>query len=58
VASIKAGADMVWISGPSSDQSAAYLAVLNAARRGEIPAARIQSALLRILQTKQELGLI
>jgi beta-N-acetylhexosaminidase len=58
VASIKAGADMVWISGPESDQNAAYLAVLNAARRGEIPAARINEAVLRILQTKQHLGLI
>jgi beta-N-acetylhexosaminidase len=58
VAAIKAGADMVWISGPRSDQSAAYLAVLNAARRHEIPAARIQEAVLRILQTKQRLGLI
>jgi beta-N-acetylhexosaminidase len=58
VAAIKAGVDMVWISGPSSDQSAAYLAVLNAARRHEIPAARIQTAVLRILQTKQHLGLI
>jgi beta-N-acetylhexosaminidase len=58
VASIKAGADMVWISGPRSDQSAAYLAVLNAARQGDIPAARIHSALLRVLQTKQRLGLI
>ncbi len=58
VAAIKAGADMVWISGPQSDQSAAYLAVLNAARRHEIPAARIESAVLRILQTKQRLGLI
>jgi beta-N-acetylhexosaminidase len=58
VAAIKAGVDMVWISGPRSDQSAAYLAVLNAARRHEIPAARIQSAVLRILQTKQHLGLI
>jgi beta-N-acetylhexosaminidase len=58
VASIKAGADMVWISGPASDQTAAYDAVLNAAQHGEIPAARIQSALLRILQTKRDLGLI
>jgi beta-N-acetylhexosaminidase len=58
VAAIKAGADMVWISGPQSDQTAAYDAVLNAARRHEIPADRIDSALLRILQTKQRLGLI
>jgi beta-N-acetylhexosaminidase len=58
VASIKAGADMVWISGPRDDQMAAYLAVVNAARQGEIPAARIQEAVLRVLQTKQRLGLI
>jgi beta-N-acetylhexosaminidase len=58
VASIKAGADMVWISGPRDDQMAAYLAVLNAARRGEIPSARIQEAVLRVLQTKQQLDLI
>jgi beta-N-acetylhexosaminidase len=58
VAAIKAGADMVWISGPRSDETAAYLAVLNAVRRGEISAGRIESAVLRILQTKQRLGLI
>jgi beta-N-acetylhexosaminidase len=58
VAAIKAGADMVWISGPRGDQTAAYLAVLHAARRGEIPAARIESAVLRILQAKRRLGLM
>lgn len=58
VASIKAGADMVWISGPHEDQTAAYLAVLNAARRHEIPQGRIDEAVLRILLTKQRLGLI
>jgi len=58
VASIRAGADMVWISGPSRDQSAAYSAVLSAARSGQIPAARIEQAVLRILEVKQRLGLI
>jgi beta-N-acetylhexosaminidase len=58
VAAIKAGADMVWISGPSSDQTAAYSAVLSAARSGQIPAARIEQAVLRILEVKQRLGLI
>jgi beta-N-acetylhexosaminidase len=58
VASIRAGADMVWISGPSSDQSAAYSAVLSAARSGQISAARIEQAVLRILEVKQRLGLI
>jgi beta-N-acetylhexosaminidase len=58
VAAIEAGADMVWISGPRSDQMAAYLAVVNAARRGQILPARINQAVLRTLETKQRLGLI
>jgi beta-N-acetylhexosaminidase len=58
VASVIAGADMVYISGPHSDQTAAYLAVVSAARHREIPAARIQEAVLRVLQVKQRLGLI
>jgi beta-N-acetylhexosaminidase len=58
VASIKAGADMVYISGPRKDQNAAYFAVLTAARRKEIPTARINEAVLRILLVKRRLGLI
>ncbi|MGZ4202102.1 MAG: glycoside hydrolase family 3 N-terminal domain-containing protein [Thermoleophilaceae bacterium] len=58
VAALKAGADMVFISGPRSDQTAAYAAVLSAARSGEIPRARLQQALLRILLVKRQLGLI
>jgi beta-N-acetylhexosaminidase len=58
VASVAAGADMVYISGPHSDQTAAYLAVVGAARHGDIPAARIEQAVLRVLQVKQRLGLI
>jgi beta-N-acetylhexosaminidase len=58
VAAIQAGADMVYISGPHSDQTAAYLAVVSAARHGQIPAARIDAAVLRILGVKKRLGLI
>ncbi len=58
VASLKAGADMLYISGPRADQSAAYNAVLTAARSGQIPAARIDQAVLRILSVKRALGLI
>ena len=58
VASLKAGADMLYISGPRADQSAAYNAVLTAARSGQIPAARIDEAVLRILSVKRTLGLI
>ena len=53
VAALKAGADMVFISGPRSDQTAAYAAVLSAARSGEIPKARLQQAVLRILLVKR-----
>jgi beta-N-acetylhexosaminidase len=58
VASIKAGADMVFIDGPRGEQEAAYLALLNAARHGEIPAARLDQAVLRVLTAKERAGLI
>jgi beta-N-acetylhexosaminidase len=52
VQAIEAGADMVWISGELSDQEAAYTAVLNAVRSGEIPEARVRQSLLRVLVAK------
>lgn len=52
VQAIKAGADMVWISGELSDQEAAYTAVLNAVRRGEISEERVRQSLLRVLVAK------
>jgi beta-N-acetylhexosaminidase len=52
VQAIKAGADLVWISGELGDQEAAYTAVLNAVRRGEISEARIRQSLLRVLVAK------
>ncbi|HEX6713384.1 MAG TPA: glycoside hydrolase family 3 N-terminal domain-containing protein [Thermoleophilaceae bacterium] len=52
VDAIKAGADMVWISGELSDQEAAYTAVLNAVRDGEISEARVRQSLLRVLVAK------
>jgi beta-N-acetylhexosaminidase len=58
VAALRAGADMLYISGPGADQAAAYTAVLNAVSSGKIPAARIDQAVLRILAVKQKLGLI
>jgi beta-N-acetylhexosaminidase len=39
VQALRAGADMLWISGPSNEQQAAYVAVLRAAQRGRFPAA-------------------
>ena len=58
VQAIDAGIDLVWISGPQGEQDAAYNAVLNAVRDGEISEARIDQALLRALTAKGELGLI
>jgi beta-N-acetylhexosaminidase len=52
VAAVKAGADMVWISGELNDQEAAYTAVLNAVRSGEISEARVRQSLLRVLVAK------
>jgi beta-N-acetylhexosaminidase len=58
VQALQAGADMVYISGDVSDQEAAYNAVLNAVRNGQIPEARVRQALLRILLTKKTYGLL
>jgi beta-N-acetylhexosaminidase len=58
VEALKAGADMIYISGALSDQEAAYTAVLNAARGGAIPEARVREALLRVLTTKRGYGLL
>jgi beta-N-acetylhexosaminidase len=58
VAAIKAGADMVYISGAASDQESAYTAVLNGVHSGQIPEKRVREALLRVLLTKQVYGLL
>ena len=58
IAAIKAGADMVFVSGERGDQEAAYTAVLNAARRGAISEMRVREALLRVLLAKRAHGLI
>ena len=58
VQALKAGADMLWISGPSSDQQAAYIAVLRAVQRRQISRTRLDEALYRILIAKREYGLI
>ena len=58
VDALRAGADMIWISGPAADREAAYVAVLNAVRKGEITRRRIDEALGRVLTTKQRLRLL
>lgn len=58
VAALDAGADQLVISGPLGEQEAAYTAVLNALRRGDVPVRRVDVAVTRILSAKRDLGLI
>jgi beta-N-acetylhexosaminidase len=58
VEAVRAGADMLLISGPPGDQQAAYAAVLRAARSGRISRARLDRAVGRILVAKRNYGLI
>ena len=58
VEAVRAGADMVFISGPPGDQQAAYVALLRAARRDGRLRARVDEALGRVLLAKQRYGLI
>jgi beta-N-acetylhexosaminidase len=58
VLALRAGADMIYISGSSGDQQAAYVAVLRAVERGRVPRRRLDEAVGRILLAKQDYGLI
>jgi beta-N-acetylhexosaminidase len=58
VEAIRAGADMVWVSGPLEDERAAYAAVLAAVRSGRISRARLDEAVGRILSAKEDYGLL
>jgi beta-N-acetylhexosaminidase len=58
VQALRAGADLVFVSGPVGDQQAAYAAVLRAARSGALPRRRLNHALLRALEAKEDYGLI
>jgi beta-N-acetylhexosaminidase len=58
IRAVRAGADMLHVSGPSNDQQAAYVAVLRAVQRKQIPRARLDQAVGRILDVKKRLGLI
>jgi beta-N-acetylhexosaminidase len=58
VQAFRAGADMLYISGSSGDQQAAYIAVLRAVQRGRIPRRRLDQAIGRILLAKQDYDLL
>lgn len=58
VQAIRAGVDLVYISGTPRDQRAAYVAVLRAVRRGKISRDRLDQAVLRVLDAKRNYRLI
>jgi beta-N-acetylhexosaminidase len=58
VEAVRAGADMLVISGPAGDQQAAYVAVLQAVRSGRISRSRLDRAVGRILSVKRDYDLI
>lgn len=58
VLALKAGADMLFISGPGADQEGAYTAVLQAVKKGEIPRRRLDEAVKRILSVKRDYGML
>jgi beta-N-acetylhexosaminidase len=58
VDAIRAGADLLYISGPPAEQEAAFAATLAAARDGRISPGRLREALLRNLSVKRNYRLI
>jgi beta-N-acetylhexosaminidase len=58
VRALRAGVDMLYISGSVGDQQAAYIAVLRAVQRGRVPRRRLDEAVGRILLEKQDYNLI
>jgi beta-N-acetylhexosaminidase len=58
VRALQSGADLLFISGPVGDQQAAYATVLGAARSRDVPRRRVNDALLRALEAKEDYGLI
>jgi beta-N-acetylhexosaminidase len=57
VDAIRAGIDMVWISGPPAVQARAYKEILAAIKKGTITRGRLDTAVTRIITVKRELGL-
>lgn len=56
VAALKAGADLLYLSGPPTDQQAAYRAVLAAVRTKAVKRTRLDEAVRRVLTVKGEYG--
>ncbi|NLT05839.1 MAG: hypothetical protein GXY03_05970 [Solirubrobacterales bacterium] len=58
VEAVRAGADLVYLSGPPAEQDAAFDALVGAVRRGTVTRARLREAVLRNLSVKRNYGLI
>jgi beta-N-acetylhexosaminidase len=58
VQAVRAGVDMLFISGNTGDQQSAYVAVLRAVQSGRIARRRLDQAVGRILLAKQDYDLI
>jgi beta-N-acetylhexosaminidase len=57
VEAIRAGIDMVWLSGPPAVQAKLYRTILAAIKKGRISRGRLDTAVTRIITVKRELGL-
>lgn len=58
VKALSAGADLLYVSGSRPVQEEAYSAVLSAVRRGDLPRARLDEAVARVLSIKLDYGLL
>ena len=58
VDALRAGADLLYLSGGPEEQEQAFAAVLAATRTGRLPRARLHEALLRVLALKRRYGLL
>lgn len=58
VGAVKAGDDLLYITGSPAEQLSAFHAVLSAAQAGQISRSRIRDALLRVLTLKARYGLL
>ena len=58
IEALRAGADMLFISGSEVDQQAAHRKIVDAVRKRRLPAERIDEALRRVLTAKDQAGLL
>jgi beta-N-acetylhexosaminidase len=57
VAAVKAGDDLLYVSGGPTEQAQAFQAVLDALRKGEVSRNRVEASVARVIALKQRYGL-